>query len=138
MPDALRLVINWKVFMGIVTGVSAVLLMFNQVGALEGYWVAHRDWVREYVMRVGNPVSEQLATLADLQYGTQVTVIEESLKQLRRERVEIEIQLQDELKPATTRLLRTRLEEVDAGIQHSEERVRVLRCALEPGSAWCN
>lgn len=138
MPDALRLVINWKVFMGIVTGVSAVLLMFNQVGALEGYWVAHRDWVREYVMRVGNPVSEQLATLADLQYGTQITVIEESLRQSRREKVDIEIQLPGLLGTPTHKLLSERLAEIETSIRNGEDRVRVLRCALEPGSAWCN
>ena len=138
MPDALRIIINWKVFLGIVAGISATLALLNQLGAMEPYWIAHRAWVREYVMQVGGPVSEQLATLADIQYGTQITVLEESLRQARRERVDIEIQLRDNLEPSMRRLLTARLEDVDAGIRSGEDRVRVLRCALEPGSAWCN
>ena len=138
MPDALRIVINWRVFMGIVAGISATLMLLNQLGAMEGYWIANRDWVRHYVMEVGGPVSDQLAKIADIQYGTQITVIEESLKQSRREKVDLEIQLQGDLATATRRLLLTRLAEVTQGIQTGEDRARVLRCALEPGSAWCN
>ena len=138
MPDALRIVINWRVFMGIVAGISATLMLLNQLGAMEGYWIANRDWVRHYVMEVGGPVGDQLAKLASIQYGTQITVIEESLKQSRREKVDLEIQLQGDLATATRRLLLTRLAEVTQGIQTGEDRVRVLRCALEPGSAWCN
>ena len=137
MPEALRIIINWRVLIGIITGIGSTIMMFNQLGAMEGYWLAHRDWVRHYVMDVGGPVGEQLAALADLQYGTQITVLEESLKQTRREKVDIEIQLQDDLESGTRRLLSERLAEIETGLRTGEERVRVLRCALEPGSAWC-
>jgi hypothetical protein len=138
MSEDWKITIRWGAIGAFLGGISMFLVILNQAGALEGYWLAHRDFVREEIMEAGGPISEQLTTLTELQYGTQITVLDGNLRTLNREKLDIEAQLKDDISTGTRRILDGQLSDLNTEMETIDGRIRVLRCALEPKSGWCS